>query len=97
MRYRNRQSPIGANHRLALPQEKPIFVSKFERMGVQTDPMCNLQFELLKLYATNLSEQQMLDIKRKLKVVKIDIGRGDFGGGVMLGNDLKNAYFCSKI
>lgn len=28
--------------------------------------MSNLQLELLKLYATNLSEQQLLDIKRML-------------------------------
>jgi len=35
-------------------------------MGAQTGPMSNLQLELLKLYATNLSEQQLLDIKRML-------------------------------
>jgi hypothetical protein len=35
-------------------------------MGAQTGPLSNLQLELLKLYATNLSEQQLLDIKRIL-------------------------------
>ncbi|MCW5923410.1 MAG: hypothetical protein KIS77_13785 [Saprospiraceae bacterium] len=35
-------------------------------MGAQTGPMSNLQLELLKLYSTNLSEQQLLDIKRIL-------------------------------
>ena len=35
-------------------------------MGAQTGPLSNLQLELLKLYATNLSEQQLLDIKRML-------------------------------
>lgn len=35
-------------------------------MGVQTGPMSNLQLELLKLYATNIPEQQLLEIKRML-------------------------------
>ncbi len=35
-------------------------------MGVQTGPMSNLQLELLKLYATNIPEQQLLEIKRIL-------------------------------
>jgi hypothetical protein len=35
-------------------------------MGAQTGPLSNLQLELLKLYATNLSEQQLMDIKRIL-------------------------------
>lgn len=35
-------------------------------MGAQTGPMSNLQLELLKLYATNISESQLLDIKRLL-------------------------------
>lgn len=37
-------------------------------MGAQTGPLSNLQLELLKLYATNLPEQQLLDIKRMLAV-----------------------------
>ncbi|MBC7774545.1 MAG: hypothetical protein H7246_03835 [Phycisphaerae bacterium] len=35
-------------------------------MGVQTNPMSNLQLELLKIYATDIPEQQLLDIKRML-------------------------------
>lgn len=35
-------------------------------MGAQTGPLSNLQLELLKLYATDLPEQQLLDIKRML-------------------------------
>lgn len=35
-------------------------------MVAQTAPMSNLQLELLKLYATNIPESQLLDIKRML-------------------------------
>jgi len=35
-------------------------------MGVQTNPMSNLQLELLKIYATDIPERQLLDIKRML-------------------------------
>jgi hypothetical protein len=52
--------------RLVFRREKSNFVVKFKKMGIQTSPMSNLQLELLKLYSTNLSEQQLLDIKRML-------------------------------
>ncbi len=42
-------------------------------MGVQTDPMSNLQLELLKLYATNISDQQLLEIRRMLAVYFADL------------------------
>lgn len=35
-------------------------------MGAQTNPMSNMQLELLKLYATGITEQQLLDIRRIL-------------------------------
>lgn len=34
--------------------------------ATQTKPMSNLQAELLKLYANNLSDEQLLEIKRML-------------------------------
>ncbi len=37
-------------------------------MGVQTNLMSNLQLELLNIYATDIPEQQLLDIKRMLAV-----------------------------
>ncbi|MFN4253415.1 MAG: hypothetical protein ACK4Q5_00225 [Saprospiraceae bacterium] len=37
-------------------------------MVAQSVPMSNLQLELLKLYATNIPESQLLDIKRILAV-----------------------------
>lgn len=35
-------------------------------MGEQTGQLSNLQLELLKLFSTNLSEKQMLEIKQLL-------------------------------
>ncbi|MCP1381823.1 hypothetical protein [Runella salmonicolor] len=34
--------------------------------AIQTKPMSNLQAELLKLYANNLSDEQLLEIKEML-------------------------------
>jgi len=48
-------------------QKNPIFVKKSIVQMVQTDqPMSKLQLELLKLYATHISDQQLEMVKKLL-------------------------------